>query len=59
MGQQQVTPAKPAIERGVTVYLDTHPIIYLTEANPAFKKSMTGLFKALEDAHAQVVTSEF
>ncbi len=40
--------ARLTIERGATVYLDTHPIIFLAEANPAFRKSIHGLFKALD-----------
>ena len=45
-------------EPGSTVYLDTNPIIYLTEANPVFKKAITALFKALETAGARLMTSE-
>ena len=48
----------PAIERGATVYLDTHPVIYLVEGKPAFKQSITALFKAIEAAGAHLVTSE-
>ena len=49
---------KLTIDRGATVYLDTNPIIYLTEAKPLFKKSLAVLFKAVEAAGAQLITSE-
>lgn len=53
-----MTPERLQIERRATVYLDTNPIIYLTEGNAAFKKSIAGLFKVIDAADAQLVTSE-
>lgn len=50
--------AKVRFETGSVVYLDTNPIIYLTEANPVFRRSITALFKALEAAGARLITSE-
>nr|WP_256354066.1 MULTISPECIES: PIN domain-containing protein [unclassified Variovorax] len=49
---------KLALERGATFYLDTNPIIYLTEGNPLFKKSIAALFKSVEAAGAHLITSE-
>ena len=40
------------------MYLDTNPIIYLTEGNPVFKKSIAALFKAIEAAGARLISSE-
>ena len=44
--------------RGATVYLDTNPLIYVTEGNPAFKDQIASLFEALDAADARLVTSE-
>lgn len=46
------------IEVGSTVYLDSNPIIYLTEGNARFKASITALFTQLHLAHARLITSE-
>ena len=46
------------VRAGATVYLDTNPLIYLTEGNPAFKSSIERLFAQFENAQAQFVTSE-
>lgn len=46
------------VKNGATVYLDTNPIIYLTEGNAAFKVSITGLFTEFDRAGARLVTSE-
>jgi predicted nucleic acid-binding protein len=46
------------VKAGATVYLDTNPLIYLTEGNPAFKASIEKLFTEFEKAQAQFVTSE-
>ena len=50
--------SKFGIEAGATVYLDTNPIIYLTEANPTFRKSIAAVFKAVEAAGAHLLSSE-
>lgn len=46
------------VKAGATVYLDTNPLIYLTEGNPAFKARLEKLFVALEAAQARFITSE-
>jgi predicted nucleic acid-binding protein len=46
------------VRAGATVYLDTNPLIYLTEGNPAFKASIEKLFAQFDKAQAQFVTSE-
>lgn len=46
------------VKKGATVYLDTNPIIYLTEGNTAFKASITSLFAEFERAGARLITSE-
>ncbi len=46
------------VKAGATVYLDTNPLIYLTEGNPAFKASIEKLFTEFEKAQAQFLTSE-
>lgn len=46
------------IKKGATVYLDTNPIIYLTEGNTAFKASIASLFAEFERAEARLITSE-
>lgn len=46
------------VRAGATVYLDTNPLIYLTEGNPAFKASIEKLFVAFEAAQARFITSE-
>lgn len=46
------------VKKGATVYLDTNPIIYLTEGNAAFKASITNLFAEFERAEARLITSE-
>ena len=46
------------IPRGAIVYLDTDPIIYLTEGNASFKDSIASLFKATEAADARLIASE-
>ena len=46
------------VRAGATVYLDTNPLIYLTEGNPAFKASIEKLFVQFDKAQAQFVTSE-
>lgn len=46
------------VKKGATVYLDTNPIIYLTEGNAAFKASITSLFAEFERAGARLITSE-
>jgi predicted nucleic acid-binding protein len=53
-----MSTAPTAFGRGATVYLDTNPIIYLTEGNPAFKAQIASLFEALDAADARLVTSE-
>lgn len=40
------------------MYLDTNPLIYLTEGNPAFKASIEKLFADFEEAQVRFVTSE-
>jgi predicted nucleic acid-binding protein len=46
------------VSAGATVYLDTNPLIYLTEGNPAFKASIDKLFVDFEAAQARFITSE-
>lgn len=46
------------IPRGAIAYLDTDPIIYLTEGNASFKDSIASLFKATEAADARLIASE-
>ena len=46
------------VKAGAMVYLDTNPLIYLTEGNPAFKASIEKLFTEFEKAQAQFLTSE-
>lgn len=53
-----MSAAPPTFGRGATVYLDTNPLIYLTEGNPAFKDQMADLFEALDAADARLITSE-
>ena len=48
----------PVIKKGATVYLDTNPIIYLTEGNPDFKASIASLFAEFDRAGARLITSE-
>lgn len=47
-----------ALPSGATVYLDTNPLIYLTEGSPAFKERISGLFAKLHEARARLITSE-
>jgi predicted nucleic acid-binding protein len=46
------------VARGATVYFDTNPLIYLTEANPALKARIGQLLTQLEAASAHYITSE-
>jgi predicted nucleic acid-binding protein len=46
------------VKAGATVYLDTNPLIYLTEGNPAFKAHIENLFTQFDKAQVQFVTSE-
>ncbi len=50
--------ASDAIRAGDTVYLDTNPIIYLTEGNTAFEQSLGAFFERVEATGARLVTSE-
>ena len=46
------------VRAGATVYLDTNPLIYLTEGNPTFKAHIEKLFAQFDKAQVQFVTSE-
>jgi len=48
----------PVVKKGATVYLDTNPIIYLTEGNSAFKASIASLFAEFDRVGARLITSE-
>jgi predicted nucleic acid-binding protein len=46
------------IAAGVTVYLDTNALIYITEGSPGFKASIEAFLRKALTANARLVTSE-
>lgn len=57
-GGRKVPHKQLKIKPGAIVYLDTNPLIYLTEGNVQFKASIASVFAAIDGARARLITSE-